>query len=75
MADYSFVSLTTAIVGFGTTVALTYVNQIVTPTIETSNGTVNVGDISSGIGTAVPGFLTGRRPQLGQLYPRGVYNK
>jgi len=75
MADYSFVSLTTAIVGFGTTVALTYVNQIVTPTIETSNGTVSVGDISSGIGTAVPGFLTGRIPQLVQLYPRGVYNK
>ena len=22
-----------------------------------------------------PGFLTGRRPQVGQLYPRGVYNK
>ena len=21
------------------------------------------------------GFLTGRRPQIGQLYPRGVYNK
>jgi len=75
MADYSFVSLTTAIVGFGTTVALTYVNQIVTPTIETSNGTVSVGDISSGIGTAVPGFLTGRRPVSGQVFPRGVYNK
>jgi len=75
MADYSFASLTTAIVGFGTTVALTYGSQIVTPTIETSNGTVSVGNISSGIGTAVPGFLTGRRPQLGQLYPRGVYNK
>jgi|TARA_B100000123_G_C25445496_1_gene303614 hypothetical protein len=22
-----------------------------------------------------PGFLTGRRPTTGQLYPRGVYNK
>ena len=22
-----------------------------------------------------PGFLTGRRPVNGQLYPRGVYNK
>ena len=22
-----------------------------------------------------PGFLTGRRPQVGQLYPRGVFNK
>ena len=22
-----------------------------------------------------PGFLTGRRPVKGQLYPRGVYNK
>ena len=22
-----------------------------------------------------PGFLTGRRPVTGQLYPRGVYNK
>ena len=75
MADYSFAALTTAIVGFGTTVALTYVNQIVSPTIETSNGTVSVGDISSGIGTAVPGFLTGRRPVSGQVFPRGVYNK
>ena len=24
---------------------------------------------------AVPGFLTGRRPGSGQLFPRGVYNK
>ena len=22
-----------------------------------------------------PGWLTGRRPHLGQLFPRGVYNK
>ena len=22
-----------------------------------------------------PGYLTGRRPQVGQLYPRGVFNK
>jgi hypothetical protein len=75
MADYSFAALTTAIVGFGTTVALTYNDQIVNPTIETSNGTFSVGNISGGITDAVPGFLTGRRPVSGQLFPRGVYNK
>lgn len=75
MADYSFAALTTAVTGTIEAVALTYANQIVSPTIETSNGTVSVGNLSSGITGAVPGFLTGRRPVSGQLFPRGVYNK
>jgi len=43
-----------------------------------SNGTVSVGNLNLGAdypaGTK-PGWLTGRRPVKGQLFPRGVYNK
>lgn len=75
MVDYTFAFLTTAVTGTIQAVALTYNDQIVNPAIETSNGTFSVGNISEGITDAVPGFLTGRRPVNGQLFPRGVYNK
>ena len=44
--------------------------------METSNGTIRTGDISPDyLTSSVPGFLTGRRPRTGQVFPRGVYNK
>ena len=53
--------------------------QALSPTVNPSNVIVSSGNVNASVygilnGT-IPGFLTGRRPQLGQLYPRGVYNK
>ena len=48
-------------------------------TVNASNLLVSIVNASAsdlGINQSTrPGFLTGRRPQIGQLYPRGVYNK
>lgn len=41
-----------------------------------SEGTVSVGVATQfGVTEAIPGYLTGRRPVTGLLFPRGVYNK
>ena len=53
--------------------------QALSPTVNPSNITVSIVNANASVfgvitGT-IPGFLTGRRPQTGQLYPRGVYNK
>jgi len=74
MNDYTFASLTTAVDGFNSSVAF-QIQSLDPYTISTTNGTISVGNISGGITNAVPGFLTGRRPVSGQLFPRGVYNK
>ena len=47
-------------------------------TVNTSIGTVPLSTTSSNLDifdSTRPGFLTGRRPVKGQLYPRGVYNR
>ena len=53
--------------------------QALSPTVNPSNVTVNLINANASvfgiISGTIPGFLTGRRPQTGQLYPRGVYNK
>ena len=53
--------------------------QALSFTVNPSNVVVNIEHESGtafGIITETqPGFLTGRRPTTGQLYPRGVYNK
>ena len=53
--------------------------QALSFTVNPSNVVVNienVGGTDFGIfDTTQPGWLTGRRPTTGQLYPRGVYNK
>jgi hypothetical protein len=74
MNDYTFSSLTTAVNGFDDSIAF-QIQSLDPYTISTTNGTISVGNISGGITNAVPGFLTGRRPVSGQLFPRGVYNK
>lgn len=76
MADFTFPSLTTAVVGFASTAAF-QVQSTSSYTIEPSNGTVSVGniDLSANITETRPGWLTGRRPSQGQVFPRGVYNK
>ena len=53
--------------------------QALSFTVNPSNVVVNIENVSDtdfGIfDPTQPGFLTGRRPATGQLYPRGVYNK
>jgi hypothetical protein len=75
MADFTFPSLTTAVSGFSTTAFQPQSTSAYT--IEPSNGTVSAGniDLSSSITDTIPGWLTGRRPTQGQVFPRGVYNK
>ena len=40
--------------------------------VSIKNATASIFGINQ---STKPGFLTGRRPQIGQLFPRGVYNK
>tara|TARA_B100001093_G_C26643188_1_gene934150 strand:+ start:769 stop:1011 length:243 start_codon:yes stop_codon:yes gene_type:complete len=47
-------------------------------TVNPSLGTVSLSTTGTNLSildSTRPGFLTGRRPQTGQLYPRGVYNR
>ena len=52
--------------------------QALTFTVNASNGTVPLSTTGTNLDifdSTRPGFLTGRRPVKGQLYPRGVYNR
>ena len=53
--------------------------QALSFTVNPSNVVVNIENASgTGFGIVTetqPGFLTGRRPATGHLYPRGEYNK
>ena len=77
MADYSIAGLTAAVAGFTSTTIFQVQAQNTVDNVTTTNGTVNYGniDLSSQITDTIPGFLTGRSPGSGQLFPRGVYNK
>ena len=70
MADYVIPNLATAVVGFATT---SFVGVHTTFTIDYSIQTGVNRNIS--FTETRPGWLTGRRPSQGQLFPRGVYNK
>lgn len=78
MADYTFPSLTTAVDGVNDTVAF-QVQSSDPYVVEVSNGTISLGNVSgSNFGVLTDtrsGWLTGRRPSSGQVFPRGVYNK
>ena len=78
MADYSLATLTTAVAGITTTTSF-LVQSTASYTQTITNGTVSLIDVSgSNFGNSSntqPGWLTGRRPALGQLYPRGVYDR
>ena len=53
--------------------------QALSFTVNPSNVVVNIenanGTVFGIVTETQPGFLTGRRPATGQLYPRGEYNK
>ena len=51
--------------------ALTFTVNPSIPTVPLSTTGTNLDIFDS----TRPGFLTGRRPVKGQLYPRGVYNR
>jgi len=70
MADFTIPNLATAVVGFATT---SFVGVNTTFTVNhyvPSNSNRNISSTETR-----PGWLTGRRPSQGQLFPRGVYNK
>jgi hypothetical protein len=75
MADYTFGSLTTAQIGVEDSILFDF-NLLTSYTIQDANGTIPVGNMNiSSLESSVPGFFVGRRPQTGQVFPRGVYNK
>ena len=78
MADYSFPTLTSAVTGIASTISFK-VQSTFSYAIEVSNGTVSLGNVNSSnfniLTDTRPGYLTGRRPYSGQVFPRGVYNK
>tara|TARA_Y100000816_G_scaffold90321_1_gene62355 strand:- start:1773 stop:2018 length:246 start_codon:yes stop_codon:yes gene_type:complete len=53
--------------------------QALSPTVNASNLIVSIKNATAAIfgidKSTRHGFLTGRRPVTGQLFPRGVYNK
>ena len=71
MADFTIPNLETAVAGFTTTTA--FIATQASFTVNISDPTGRNIDIS--FTETRPGFLTGRRPSKGQLFPRGVYNK
>ena len=73
MADFTITNLTTAVTGVVTTTNFT-VQSTASYTQTTTNGTISVGDLNIGIGTAVSAS-PGKRPLTGMAFPRGVYNK
>jgi hypothetical protein len=75
MANYTFASVTTAVVGVVSTSAYISGSTIFNSTITETNGTISFDLFGMNITSSVPGALTGRRPQTGQLFPRGIYNK
>ena len=88
MADFTFSNLTSVASGFSTTQLIANTNTDVIPTVysgtsrsqSTATNPQNhlMSDMADGAGgshSAEGGFLTGRRPHEGLLYPRGYYNK
>jgi len=73
MADWTLGSLSTVKPGFITT-TIQVGNEILSVN-PGANYHTNTNLILTQLDKQLPGFLTGRRLGVGQLYPRGVYNK
>lgn len=73
MPDFNLPTLTTARVGIAST-SFFLIQSISAYSVEVTNGTISIGSTTGldfGItNTTRTGWLTGRRPVLGQLYPR-----
>jgi hypothetical protein len=71
MSDWVISGLTAgAVVGFATTQP---VGVNTTFTLNLSSDPIK--NLNINFDETIPGFLTGRRPVSGQVFPRGVYNK
>jgi hypothetical protein len=76
MEDYTFTNLTAVEIGFEPDILFNYDDVVASYPIEVTNGTISIGNMNmDSSNSAIPGFLTGRRPRTGQVFPRGVYNK
>ena len=71
MADFTIVNLTTAVSGFNTITRFIATQK--SYSVDTQQPISINRDLS--FTETRPGWLTGRRPSQGQLFPRGVYNK
>ena len=70
MSDFIIPNLTTSVIGFSTT------SFVATETTFTVNNAVPVKENRNiNFDETRTGWLTGRRPVSGQVFPRGVYNK
>jgi hypothetical protein len=77
MADWTFVNLTTAVSGINTTVDKTPQSTSVF-TLSPKDGTISVINVSKSSFNITADTIPAsppRRPQTGQVFPRGVYNK
>ena len=75
---YSTLNVTTTTLEDAVNDAKHFKIQALTFTVNPSNGTVSLSTTGTNLDifdSTRPGFLTGRRPVKGQLYPRGVYNR
>ena len=81
MANYAYTNMgitQTALIDavddskFGQIQALLFTVNVSNLIVSIINATAAIFGIDQ---STKPGFLTGRRPHVGQLYPRGVYNK
>lgn len=77
MADFTISSLNTAVVGVAST-SLFLIQSTSQYSVEVSNGTVNIGNVDKSnfnVFTGATPAIPAKRPQTGQVFPRGVYNK
>ena len=70
MADFTIPNLGTAVVGFATT---SFQSTEESYTVQNTEPVKKNNDIN--VNETRRGWLTGRRPNSGQVYPRGVFNK
>ena len=74
MPDFIFPALTTATTGISTTSS--YIIQTTSSyDVSTTNGTISIGNTSFSITLNTTPAIPARRSTLGQVFPRGVYNK
>tara|TARA_B100000902_G_scaffold16678_1_gene20033 strand:- start:130 stop:396 length:267 start_codon:yes stop_codon:yes gene_type:complete len=88
MANFTFSNLTSVVSGFPTTELIANTNtDVISPVHSGSSRSQStatnpknhlISDIANGVTgdhSSRRGFLLGRRPHLGLLFPRGYYNK
>lgn len=88
MANFTFSNLTSVVSGFSTTQSIANTNTDFIPTTHSGSSRsqstttnpsnhliANLSDGAGGSHSVEHGFLRGRRPHEGLLYPRGYYNK